>query len=186
MKPNRLLNISVVAFLSFVIGSCNNYKHSEPKHTPSSLPDTISTWTAGIVHDSTRTPSDTFAVVKEVRAARHADYDRIVFEFFGPNVPGFHIEYVDEPVRDCGSGKPFYLPGDGWLMIKFLSARMHKNGRSTVERRDFESNLPNLLRLTTICDFENYVTWIASVETPNKFQVLALNKPSRLVVDIKH
>jgi len=186
MKRYRLFHISVVLMLSFAIVSCNSNKQSRSHHSQSNLPDTISTWTSGIVHESSGIPSDTFAVVKEVRAARHADYDRIVFEFFGPDVPGFHIEYVDEPVRDCGSGKPFSLPGDGWLMIKFLSARMHENGRSTVERRDFEPNLPTLLRLTTICDFENHVTWIASVETPNKFQVLTLNKPPRLVVDIRH
>lgn len=176
----------IYALLSCVVTACYNNEKSENTISPPSLPETITNWTAGIVHDSTRIQSDTFAIVQDVRTGRHDGYDRIVFEFSGPDVSGFHIEYIDEPVRECGSGKPFYLPGDGWLMIKFLSARMHKNGSSTVTRRDLKPKYPVLLRLTTVCDFENYVTWVASVATPNKYQVLALKNPPRLVVDIKH
>ncbi len=172
--------------MSCVVTACSNNKKSEDTTSSSSSPDTISNWTTGIVHDSTRIPSDTFAIVREVRTARHDDYERMVFEFSGPDIPGFHIEYIDEPVRECGSGKPFYLPGDGWLMIKFLSARMHENGSSTVPQRDLKPDYPILLRLTTVCDFENNVIWVASVATPNKFKVLALKNPPRLVVDIKH
>lgn len=174
------------ALISCVATACANNKKTEDTTSPSPSPSIISDWTAGIVHDSTRIPADTFAIVQEVRTARHDDHDRIVFEFSGPDIPGFHIEYIDEPVRECGSGKPVYLPGDGWLMIKFLSARMHKNGSSTVTQRDLEPNHPILLRLTTVCDFENYVTWVASVATPNKFQVLTLENPSRLIVNIKN
>lgn len=175
----------IFAIISCVATACNN-KKSEDTTSPSPLPDTISNWTAGIVYDSTRIPADTFAIVQEVRTARYDDYDRIVFEFSVPDVPDFHIEYIDEPVRECGSGKPINPPGEGWLMIKFLSARLHKNGSSTVTERDLKPNHPNLLRLTNVCDFENYVTWVASVATPNKFQVLSLKNPPRLVVDIKH
>lgn len=170
------------AIIACVVIACSDNKKTEDAIAPTPLPTTISNWTAGIVHDSTRT----FAIVQEVRTARHDDFERIVFEFSGSGIPGFHIEYVDEPVRECGSGNPVYLPGDGWLMIKFLSARMHKNGSSTVPERDFKPDHPILLRLTTVCDFENYVTWIASVATPNKFQVLTLENPPRLIVDIKN
>lgn len=177
--------VLVFTILSCVITVCSNNKKSKDTTSQSVLPDTISSWTAGIVHDSTRIPPDTFAIVQEVRTARHDDYERIVFEFRGSDVAGFHIEYIDEPVRECGSGKPLYLPGDGWLMIKFLSARMYDNGSSTVIKRDLKPNHPVILRLTTVCDFENYVTWIASVATPNKFQVLTLKNPTRLVIDIQ-
>lgn len=174
------------ALISCLATACTDNKEAEDTTSPSLSPSIVSDWTAGIVHDSTRMSPGTFAIVQEVRTARHDDHDRIVFEFSGPDIPGFHIEYIDEPVRECGSGKPVYLPGDGWLMIKFLSARMHKNGSSTVTQRDLRPNHPILLRLTTVCDFENYVTWVASVATPNKFQVLTLKDPSRLIVDIKN
>lgn len=174
------------ALVSCVVTACANNKKTEDMTSPSSSPSIISDWTAGIVHDSTRIQPGTFAIVQEVRTAHHDEYDRIVFEFSGSDIPGFHIEYIDQPVRECGSGKQVYLPGDGWLMIKFLSARMHEDGKSTVTQRDLEPNHPTLLRLTTVCDFENYVTWVASVATPNKFQVLTLQNPSRLIVDIKN
>jgi hypothetical protein len=146
----------------------------------------VTEWTAGIVTVSTQLPPDTFALVRDVRAARHGQFDRIVIEFSSSALPGYRIEYIDEPVRLCGSGKPLQLPGDGWLMIRLTSARMHAQGESTVANRDLALELPVILRLVATCDFENVVTWVAAVSAPNRYRVQELKNPARLVVDIRH
>ncbi|MBA2378972.1 MAG: hypothetical protein H0V76_05295, partial [Blastocatellia bacterium] len=40
--------------------------------------------------------------------------------------------------------------------------------------------------LKITCDFEAEVTWVAGVASPNRYRVLELKAPTRLVVDIKH
>src|SRR5687768_4092670 len=52
-----------------------------------------------------------------LRAGAHAGFDRVVFEFQG-GVPGYHLEYVDRPVRDCGAGEPRPIAGDAWLEVR--------------------------------------------------------------------
>ena len=35
---------------------------------------------------------------------QHDAFDRTVFTFTGDTLPGYHVAYVDEPVRQCGRG----------------------------------------------------------------------------------
>jgi hypothetical protein len=71
-------------------------------------PDTA--WTAGVTVQA----GNAVATLLEVRTALHDGYERMVFEFDTAR-PGYHIEYVDRPVRQCGSGDVVELPGDAWL-----------------------------------------------------------------------
>lgn len=127
------------------------------------------------------------AVLRAVRSARHAGYDRLVFEFEGAELPDYHIEYVDRPVRQCGSGKVVELPGSGWLEISFTPARAHTDtGAPTVKDRRRSPNHEIIRGLASVCDFEAVVTWVAGVAAPNRYRVLELKDPARLVIDIKH
>jgi hypothetical protein len=47
-------------------------------------------------------------------------------------------------------------------------------------------NFPIMKELKSICDFEADVQWVLGVSKPNKYRVLELSNPSRLVIDIKH
>ena len=188
MESNRRhFALLIAAWLSMAsIMACRHERHPAPEPERAGKNHAvIADWTAGIVSDRSRLPAKTFALIQDVRAAKHAQFDRIVFEFAPPGIPGYHLAYIDAPVRECGSGKAVHLPGDGWLMIKFLSARMHRDG-STVTRRSRNLGLPVLLRLVTTCDFENVVTWVAAVSAPNRFRVLSIENPPRLVIDIRH
>lgn len=121
-----------------------------------------------------------------VETARHEDFDRIVLEFEA-GLPGYRIEYVDRPVRACGSGNVVELRGDGWLSITAEPARAHDDeGRATVAPRERAPGLPALLDLVITCDFEGQVTWVAGVASPNRYRVLELGEPARLVVDVRH
>jgi hypothetical protein len=121
-----------------------------------------------------------------VRSAEHFGYDRVVFEFRGA-VPGYHIEYVDHPVRDCGAGDPRSIAGDAWLEVRFYPANAHdEQGRPTVKARELRPKLANVLELERTCDFEAVVTWVLGTKSPKRYRVLELTQPPRLAVDVEH
>ncbi|MBK9153899.1 MAG: hypothetical protein IPM25_06725 [Chloracidobacterium sp.] len=127
------------------------------------------------------------AIMSDVRTARHANYDRMVFEFLGPNMPTYHIEYIDKPVRSCGSGDVVSLAGDGWLEVRFTDAQAHApEGDATIKDRQRSPNLPIVKDLKITCDFEAEVTWVAGVASPNRYRVIELKNPTRLAIDIRH
>lgn len=141
--------------------------------------------TAGITDK--RREIKSVAILKEVRTAQHDGYDRITFEFEGAQMPGYRIEYIDEPVRSCGSGDVAPLKGDGWLEIRFQPAQAHsEEGNPTVENRERAANHKIIKELKLTCDFEADVTWVLGVASPNKYRALELKNPTRLAVDIKH
>ena len=130
---------------------------------------------------------DSAALLKEIRIAAHENFDRTVFEFDGARLPGYHIEYIDKPVRQCGSGNALQLKGDGWLEMKFQPANAHtEDGKPTIATRSFSPNLSIIKELKSTCDFEAEVTWVAGVTSPNKYRVLELTNPTRLAIDVKH
>jgi hypothetical protein len=127
------------------------------------------------------------ALLTDVRTGRHDGFDRIVFEFAGAELPGYHIEYIDKPVRACGSGNVVQLPGDAWLEVRFEPANAHtEDGRPTATFRELTPKLPAVLELKPTCDFEAQVEWVAGLTSPNRYRVLELRSPTRLVFDIKH
>ncbi|AUX47846.1 hypothetical protein SOCE26_093720 [Sorangium cellulosum] len=132
-------------------------------------------------------PGAQVAVLRDVRAARHEHYDRVVFEFEGDAVPGYHIEYIDKPVRQCGSGDVVELAGDGWLSVRTTPAAAHTDaGKPTIPFRERKLSLGVIQEIERTCDFEADVTWVLGVSSPNRYRVLELSKPARLVVDVKH
>ena len=140
-------------------------------------------WTAGIV-DLAPGPGGVASLIS-LRAAEHAGYDRVVWEFSG-SAPGVHVEYVDRPVRQCGSGAPVPLPGDAWLEVRLEPARAHtEEGRPTIAERRRTAGLPLALEMVQTCDFEAVVTWVIAVSSPEPFRVTRLASPSRIVVDIR-
>jgi len=127
------------------------------------------------------------ARMTEVRSAKHANYDRVVFEFVGSEMPTYHLEYIDKPVHQCGSGNTVPLAGDGWLEVRFSDAQAHDgSGNATITDRERSPNLPIVKDLKITCDFESEVTWVLGVASPNRYRVMELKNPTRLAVDIKH
>jgi hypothetical protein len=126
------------------------------------------------------------AVLREVRSASHPGFDRVVFVFDGNALPGHRVEYVDRPVRQCGSGRPVRVAGDAWLLVRLEPANAHTEaGEPTVNNRERRLSYPNLKELKIICDFEAQVEWVLGLGSPNRYRVLELRNPARLVVDVK-
>ena len=132
-------------------------------------------------------PASSVARLTNVRAARHEGFDRIVFELGGGSPPGFHLEYIDKPVRKCGSGEPTAIAGDAWLQVRLEPTNAHtESGAPTIADRKRTVDLEVVTELQQTCDFEAVVSWVLGVKRPNKYRVLTLNEPLRLVVDVQH
>ena len=130
------------------------------------------------------------AILRAVRTASHPEFDRVVFDFGGGAIPGYHIEYIDRPVIQCGSGEPMEVAGDGWLRVRLEPARAHEFRDDTlavvtVAERNRRLTLPNLRQLVLTCDFEAQVEWVLGLESPTRYRVMELREPSRLVVDVR-
>jgi hypothetical protein len=129
----------------------------------------------------------TTPVLRDVRAARHEHFDRVVFEFEGDALPGYHIEYIDKPVRRCGSGVGVEVAGRAWLAVRMTPAAAHgTSGKPTVPAQQRKLTLDAVKELAPTCDFEGDVTWVLGVSERAPYRALTLKKPSRLVVDVKH
>lgn len=127
------------------------------------------------------------ATLVGVRVARNEGFDRIVFQFAGDRLPGYHVEYVDRPVRQCGSGDPVPLAGQGALLVRLEPAQAHDDrGAVTLQTRALQTQLPVLREARLVCDFEGQVAWALGVTAPNPFRVLTLSAPARVVVDVGH
>jgi len=150
-------------------------------------PDAVAQeWTAGVVkrEGPVAPPS---AQLSAVRAARQEGFDRVVIEFAGGALPGYHVEYVDKPLIRCGSGEPTQVAGRGWLQVRLAGAQAHtEEGKPTVAPRERTLQLGVLRELEQTCDFEGEVTWVLGLQKPNRFRVLELKAPTRLVVDVRH
>jgi hypothetical protein len=161
----------------------------EPAAPPAASPDAQgAAWTAGTTRRRAAAPAARgVATLSSVRQAANPGFDRVVFEFAGGTVPGYHVEYVDRPVRECGSGRAVPMQGDGWLMVRLEPARMHTDaGTPTVSDRHRRPQLAVLRELRSTCDFEAQVEWVLAVAAPNRYRVLELSEPTRLVVDVQH
>jgi hypothetical protein len=142
-------------------------------------------WTAGTV--TLRRTGLPPVTLRAVRAARNAGFDRVVFEFDGPQLPGYHLEYVDRPVPRCGSGDATEVAGQGWLQVRLTPAQAHTDaGQPTVTAREQKPSLPLLQELELTCDFEGEVTWVLGNARPQPYRVMELREPTRLVVDVRH
>ena len=179
---------ALAVILSALLAGCSHDVVDERSDSPQAEGEQdavqASEWTAGII-DQAQSDASVSKLVA-VRTATHDGFDRVVFEF-DKRIPGYHTEYIDRPVRKCGSGKVTQMAGDGWLEVRLSPAKAHTSeGQSTVAERERILSLPVLSELELTCDFEGIVTWVFGVESPNRYQVRELSSPPRLVIDVRH
>lgn len=126
------------------------------------------------------------SILREMRVGRNAGFDRLVLDFGDSPVPAYHIEYVDSPVRACGSGEPVPVAGQGWLRVRLEGARAHDDaGVATVRDRQIVATTPVLREVEIVCDFEAQVEVVMGVQAPNPYRVLVVPTPNRLIVDVR-
>lgn len=136
---------------------------------------------------SRRRSAPPVATLREVRAAAHAGYDRVVFEFAAGPLPGYHVEYADGAVHQCGSGDEVSVASAATLAVRLEPARAHDDqGNVTIEERQRVLALPVVRELMIICDFEAQVEWVAGLAGRKPYRVMELSEPPRLVLDLRY
>jgi len=127
------------------------------------------------------------ATAIDARLALNHGFDRLVLEFEGDEIPSYRVEYVDGPIRQCGSGDPVSLAGNAFLIVRLQPARAHDSeGRAAIAERESTPGLPVILESRIICDFEAHLDWALGVTGRNAIRVMELMDPARLVVDVRH
>lgn len=139
-------------------------------------------WSTGTT--DVRRAGDRVEVVSGVRSGPQQGFDRLVVEFAGGRIPGYRIEYV-ETVRECGSGEPVRLAGQGALVLRLNSSQAHDGlGEPTVRPRERRVNGPVLREWRMVCDFEGQVEIALGVAGTGGYRVGEVSGPARLFVDV--
>lgn len=121
-----------------------------------------------------------------IRHAKHASFDRIVFELRG-GAPGYDVRYVS-PVRYDPSGKPVSMMGRAYLQVVLHGASAYDvNGHHTYAGLG-RANLtdPTLKGWVINGDFERVLSIALGLSKKAGFRVFTLSSPTRIVVDVAH
>ncbi len=186
----------VIALTSLVLSACGRHEPPEiarrsPAAAGVSAPqDTTFAGTMAPVQRPPSQPGATPRILRSVDVASAPGYDRVVFEFAGDSVPGYHVEYTTKPVRRCGSGDPVSVAGAGKLVVRLEPAQAHdERGNPTPVERERALGLPTVKEMKLVCDFEGQVEWVLGVGAAGPYRVLdsaGPGGPARVVVDIRH
>ncbi|MGH7676443.1 MAG: AMIN-like domain-containing (lipo)protein [Gemmatimonadales bacterium] len=144
--------------------------------------------TTGVVHRARRpAPGAPSPILAAVHVSREPGYDRVVFEFGGDSLPGYHLEYATGAVVRCGSGDPVSIGGTARLVVRLEPAQAHdERGRPTIVERERAPGLPAIKEMKLICDFEGQVEWVLGAAATLPYRILEGMDPPRLTVDVRH
>ena len=175
-----------------VAAACMAKSHGSGEHLGRGGPATQDTvvpfaGTMGPVRRTTSLTAARPALLRAVHVTRETGFDRVVFEFSGPAIPSYRVEYITEPLRACGSGDVVSLAGTRRLVVRLEPAQAHDSlGRATPGERALAPRLPAVLELRLLCDFEGQVDWAVGVAASRRFRVLEAAGPQRLFLDVRH
>jgi hypothetical protein len=190
MTPRLSLTYLSIALL-LVPGAC---RRAEPERAPQAsvvVQDTAFRGTTVPLHRPPRaagrgTPGE---LLRAVRVDPQPGFDRVVFEFAGDGLPGYHVEYATAPVVRCGSGDPVAVAASGRLVVRFEPARAHDQvggPNPTIVPRATAPGLPAVRDLQIVCDFEGQVEVVLGVPAAAPYRVVELTAPARLILDVRH
>ena len=122
----------------------------------------------------------------DIRTGAHECFERIVVEFAGEgNVPGWSVEYVDDPVRLEESDEFVEIDGDATLQVIARSwmPDMEGNGYDG-PTQIFPANVEHILELRQTENFEGVTIWSIGLDAGYPFTVEVFDDPVRLVIGI--
>ncbi len=121
-----------------------------------------------------------------VRVGHHAGFDRVVWEFSGPDTPNYQVHYVDQPLGD-GSGDPVDVAGDAYLEVVVMSLGYPDSvGACPPDATSARLAGTVFAEANSFCGgFEGVGQAFVGVRDHQRpFKVAVLTNPSRLVVDV--
>ncbi|HSJ46049.1 MAG TPA: hypothetical protein VK923_15355 [Euzebyales bacterium] len=124
--------------------------------------------------------------LREIRAAHHSGYDRLVFEFSGRLPDRTRVRWVERIVADP-SGLPVRVAGDAFLEVSTFPVVAHnEDGTTTYGARRRAYDLPNTGTVVNSGDFEAVVSFgVGLMKKTSILRTMRLRHPSRYVIDIR-
>ena len=126
--------------------------------------------------------------LREIRAARHDGYDRLVFEFSGGLPERTRVRWVDRVTAD-GSGLPVRVAGNAFLDVSLFPVRAHRETGdfgSTYGPRRRAYDLPNIATVVNSGDFEAVVSFgVGLMKKTSVMRTMRLRNPARYVIDVR-
>jgi hypothetical protein len=141
---------------------------------------------------SAATGSDT-ALLERIAVGRHEGYDRVVFQFRN-GLPGYGVKYVEEPLKEDGSGKPVTVKGNAVVVVRMEPASgfdlntgegvlVYKGPKQIDGSSAGTSVVQQLVRTG---DFEAVLSWAIGLSDKVDFRVTTATSPDRLIVDFRN
>ena len=122
-----------------------------------------------------------------VRTAKHAGYDRVVFQFSGGR-PAVTAERVTAVYADP-KGTEISLPGHSFLHVVFRGASgfcPQPAHRTWTGPNVLTPRYPQLLAVAAAGDFEGYLSFGLGLSARGPYHVSTLTGPDRIVIDVSH
>ena len=131
-------------------------------------------------------PTVAIANIVDVRAAAHAGFDRVVFEF-EQGTPELTLDRATPPFTQDASGEPIAVDGESFLRLTMRGGtKQTDQGTSSYDGpTDFDPALPVLVDLVEGGDFERQSTWYLGMASEACVRVTLLDEPPRLVIDVE-
>jgi hypothetical protein len=197
------LACAVVALAGCSGGSSSSESNTEPPAgttTTATVPTTTTTEQADplagagtnvVVAPSTAKAT---ALLQRVAIGRHDGFDRVVFEFRDPGLPGYRVEYVPPPLKEDGSGDPVDVAGNAFLVVRMEPASGFdlNSGEGELvykgpKRLDASSAGATVVQeVVRTGDFESVLSWAVGLSSKVPFRVTTATSPSRLIVDFRN
>lgn len=131
------------------------------------------------------------ALLADVRSARPAGHDRVVFEFQGDTLPSARVSYATSAIVEDGSGAPVSVSGVAAITVVMNPASGVDLSQPTAPQtytgptRFTPAGTTIVAELVRFGDFEGHLSWAIGVEDEVPFLVSTLSSPPRLVIDLQ-
>jgi hypothetical protein len=149
---------------------------------------TLNTWTTKPI--SREHGSGELVYVKKITAAKHKDFDRVVFEF-EKQIPNYRIEYLKSHFYQ-GEAERVHIrsAGHAFVQAEFFTIPTSEEQLKLTEAKGFRPKgrlrMPAVQSVTDMGLFEGFFDFVIGVGSRKPFQVTELSNPARLVIDFKH
>ncbi len=170
-----------------------------PGTTTTKATSTVETTAADPLEDAGTDPveaqatGDETALLDRLAVGGHEGFDRVVFQFRN-GLPGYHVEYVQPPLKEDGSGNVVQVKGNAYLEVRMEPASgfdvttgegelVYKGPKRIDGAAAGGSVVEEVVRLG---DFEAVLTWVIGLEKRADFRVTTADSPARLIVDIRN
>ena len=139
-------------------------------------------WVPGPVNRDPERLAPPVNEVQEVTTVEAEEYDRVIFHLGEGGIPGYSIEWTEEPAVDCNSQQPVQIAGERRLVLRLTAASVLPSALGPQDPR-----YENLQALASTCVREGgALEWQFGVREQAQVRVIEMRQPRRLVVDVRH